>query len=106
MNLRYCLTLLFTGFVASSFAHANPETEQLVARIYLLKSEYTNQLHPYHDPFSRVYDLEHGNAIFMRMKLRPQGDSFLPSPLARVLDAITTFHAAKSELDLALVQSV
>ena len=81
--------------------------EEVVKEVYSLINRYTKQLFPFHDPFAKVFDLETGEAVFARLKVRKNSDgSTLPAPLARLSTALITFHAHKTLLDENFVHEI
>jgi|GEM_PF-6038417 len=107
---RYVLMALAFGLLSGAPTSANEpneKMEQIVARAHLLIGDYKKQLFPHHDPFARVFDIEHGKLVFSRLKVREERDGNLsPSPLAKVLNAIADFHVNKGQINEALLGEV
>lgn len=98
------LYLSFTSGIQS--ADTNP-MEKVVSETYSLITRYTKKLFPSHNPFAKVFDLETGEAVFERLKVRKNSDGSLsPAPLARLSNALTQFHAHKTELDVVFIQEI
>ncbi len=106
MRFNTLILCLSTGLGFAGIHAERWPTEANVRRQTLLAT-YIEALYPKEDPFSRVFSLEQGTAIFERLSIRKQANGvYVKSSLAQVNDALKHWHARNPEIDLELIQAV